>query len=148
MSTLGRGLGARPDLTPRVDQLDDLQARCGELLAEPLDVVLDVVPRVAEVGQPDLLAQRHRPVAGVDGHPQQEPARRGLVDDSPQQLDAPFDVLEHVREHDDVEAAVRDALDDVSLVEVQTLVREVRPGEGEVVRVVVDSDDRGPSTHG
>src|SRR5919197_6125028 len=97
-----RGACLRPELAPPRLHLDGLQARLVELGHESLTVVLDDVRRVAEPRQAELAAQRHVPVAILGGNANQDAAGPELAPDAAEEVDARLEVLDHVREDDDV----------------------------------------------
>src|SRR5262249_18334594 len=92
-----------PQLAPALVDLRRDEAGGSELSGELTAVVLGVMGRVAEVEEPQLAPEADRPVTLEDRDPDQK-AFRPRDDDKPAEKANPvLDVLEHVRENDDVE---------------------------------------------
>ncbi|MEP7224393.1 MAG: hypothetical protein ABI783_05495, partial [Actinomycetota bacterium] len=87
-----------PDLTPDELRLPHLPACGGELRAQDVGHVLDLVLGVAGVREAELAPKRHHPVTVDHRHAYQEPAEARSLAKRAQKRDPRADVLEDVRE--------------------------------------------------
>ena len=135
------GAGRRPDLPPGMDELRGLETGLRELGDEIVVRVLDEVLRVAPVLETELVAERDVPVARPYGDAEQDPLGTSGLDERPQELHAALDVLEHVREDDDVEALVGPPRQHVRLEVLDLRMRGTLSRESEVAPAHVDGND-------
>ena len=97
--------------------------------------------RVAEVREPELGPQRHRPVSLERGHAHEEPSRAVALAERPQELASRTDVLQNVGEDRDVERRVGLVGEHVRFDVGHAGVREPRPCGLERPRADIETDD-------